>query len=342
MPHRGLLTEHGSRREPEVDAHVDRQPRNKVELHAMDGVLVFRIDGPAITNEAVLAIDVHLDPIGVLAGALALVVVLRQVFPVLGIGRQATRLTVELPAGRLDLLGQFVPPMVVIRRVGRHDDSRPVRAAHCGRRVATHTAGQAIDHSLRHFAGFVHPGAGQFHTEQLGNVVRAIKRHEDDLQVDLGVLDVVHRRARVHPAPQRRRYPLVPGLDGRRLEFRVGVTHHSPARATLAISADDLLLGATDDLHDADGRLAGAERPHDALHEGVRLQERPRNRARRLVDDAGRLLCHQTLIVMLSAWTLAFSDCLSTSRQPARAFIQKMAAPRSRSFVAFSYSVLAT
>ena len=305
--HRAALAEHRRRRQAEVNAHMHRLAGQKLELPHMHRVAEFRVDRLAVAHEAIVGVDVDLDPVLGLAGHLALVVAAAGLAPngialgqrqrvgrlvqpveVLGAVVEAARLAVERPALGLVLLGQAIPPVIVVRRVGAGQDARPGRAAHGRRRVAAHPAGEAVEHRLGHLARLVDPRAGELHAQQLGDVLRPVEADEDHLQVEVALLDVVRRRAGVDPAADRRRDPLVPGLDRRGAQLGVGVADDRPARALLAVEAGPLHLGAAHDLHHAHRGLARAERAHQAAEERVVEHERARHRPGRRVADGHR------------------------------------------------------
>src|SRR3546814_1285420 len=88
------------RRQAEVDADMDRQAGVQRHRPAMDMVPVLREDRLPVLDEAVVAVDVDLDPVRVLARHLPFVVAGRQVVPVLRARRASAGLREELPALR--------------------------------------------------------------------------------------------------------------------------------------------------------------------------------------------------------------------------------------------------
>ena len=251
LPHRATLPKHRGRRQAKVDADVNRPTMHQVKLLAMQAVTIFRIDRLTIAYKTILAIDVNLDPILVFACNLTLVILWRQMIDVLSVKIPATWLLEKGPAFWLYFLGQLVPPMIGVRWVSVSNDARPAATAHQHRRITADAAGQPVDHSLRHFPGFVHPGTGQLHRQQLCNVVRPVQRDKQHFQVQIAFDDVMRWRSGVNPTAKRRRHPLMPALDRRRAQLRVGVSDHGPPGFPLAVSVDLLFLGAAQDLHDA-------------------------------------------------------------------------------------------
>lgn len=183
--------------------------------------------------------------------------------------------------------------MILVRRVGVSNDAGPAAATHQHRRIPADTAGQAIHHSLRHFPGFVYPGTGQLHRQQLGNVVRPIERNEQHFHVQVAFNDVMRRRSGIDPAAQVRRHPLMPALDRGGAQLWIGISDDSPTSFALAVDVDPLLFGATQDLHDAGRRLARSKRTHQATKECVRQHESSGHRAWRPIGDlrCGQALC---------------------------------------------------
>ena len=190
----------------------------------------------------------------------------------------------ELPgirAGHALLLGHVVPPVVVIHRVGVHDDAVPGSAPIALGRVAANTVGESVDHSLWQFSRLVDPGTRELEREQLPDILWLVERQENHLHVDPSraiagrQADVVgDGRCPQHRAEGGLWEQIQPGLDGGGLEHRVAVTHHRPAAVFDIVNRGRLLLDSLDeDLAGAAVALPRPHGPHQSLHKGVGLDE---------------------------------------------------------------------
>ena len=150
---RQTLAKHSGRRQSEIQANLDRQRVvNRQTLNRHGDIIVLVPDASALLDVHILAADVTLYPIQVLTSQLLVVITIRQIVDVLGFAvhnpvatgcglgfrridlrlNHPWRLAEERPfvfsLHRL-LLGQAMPPMIVVHRIGVGPNAAPGSAA---------------------------------------------------------------------------------------------------------------------------------------------------------------------------------------------------------------------
>src|SRR3546814_724095 len=99
------------------------------------------------------------------------------------------------------------------------------------RREPPNAARQRVENGLRDLSRLIAPGCRHFQRQEFALILFAVQREEQHLHVDLPVLDVMNDRAVLDKAPERYRRPLLPRLDGRRLQLRIAVADDAPSRS---------------------------------------------------------------------------------------------------------------
>jgi hypothetical protein len=126
------------------------------------------------------------------------------------------------------------------------------------RREPIDAASQSLENLLRDLPPFVDVGAGQFEREQLLHVLRPVQRAEEDLAVDI-IEPQVELELLLLPASEEGRNHLLERLARRVPQLRIRVADGRESGLSQAV-VESLFLGPAQELEDARGRLAGAER----------------------------------------------------------------------------------